>query len=294
MFCSIQHTHTHTRTIFPAEFSTNHDAAAGCSKEKARGWTLPLHTHVKALMLSWCDWLHEHGGSCNLPQTVTSAAEATLLCLKGSKVTSLQHCVWRLWAAFVSGGKSCDLMELFSNSSAYEVDISFPADFFVSPDGAADASARSSPAAAAAAAFAKTLNILTEGFAVARVADGQCIRVAFDGTQHGEQFAMMVMSMSSSSSSSSSSMSSVLRDMQNALVTNDTSAWAPAVHRLASASGHLSNFFSNPELPSLPSISLMCTMMTGGSGSSSISGNIDSLKLLWALYATCPSHNEIL
>jgi hypothetical protein len=264
------------------ECARHHDAAAGCGKE-IRRWALPLQTHVKALLVSWCDWCQEHGSSCNLPQAVASAAEDTLLCLKAPRTTPLQHCVWRLWAAFVSGGSSCDLMEIFSNSSAFDVNLSFPVEFFISPDGAANVSAHSSSAAAAAAAFVKTLNILTEGFAVARVVDAHSIRVAFDATQHGEQFAMMVMSICSSSSGGSSggSMSSVLRDMQNALVTNDTSVWERLSHRLLSASDHLSNLMNSPALPSRSSLSLICTMMTGGSG---LDGNVDNLKLLWALY----------
>jgi hypothetical protein len=151
-------------------------------------------------------------------------------------------------------------------------------------------SSSSAAAAAAAAAFAKSLSILTSGFAVVRASGAGHMHVTIDTTQHGDQFAMMLLSIcgisGGSNSSTTTSVASLVNQLQSVLLTCRDSLWDSTVLRLTRASALISNVMSGPLPPSASSLSLISLIMTGSSNvtSSGSMSSSDCLRLLWMLY----------
>lgn len=271
----------------------HHSSVAGVSKE-GRLWNKSVDGHVRALVLLWCEWLQENRSSsasapCSL---VWDAVDAVVMCLKGSTVASIQDCVWRVWAAFVIsnsnatlGDSASGIVDAIISSHAHEVTIPFPANFFASPDSASVSPVQSS--SSAAAAFAKSLSILTSGFAVVRASGAGQLQVSIDTTQYGEPFAMMLLSIcgSSGGSSGSTSVASLVNELQSILLTCRYPLWDSTVLRLTRASALISNVMGSQLPPSPSSLSLISMIMTGsGNLSTSASmSSVDSLRLLWML-----------
>ena len=186
---------------------------SGSSRE-ARGWGSQAQQHVRSLLLTWCEWLHEHrssnssnssSSSSSSSDPVADACDSLFSVLKGSPACSLQDCVWRLWAALIldgaGSGGAVDAVAFISGSSSLNLIVSLPEDFFLSPDAAgADASSSSAAAAAAAAssALSKTLSILSSGFASVRADGAARLRISIDTSQQGAQFASLALAICSS------------------------------------------------------------------------------------------------
>ncbi len=185
-----------------------HRVCCAGSSNEGQAWSRAAQQHIRSLLVTWCDWLQQHGcgSSGDDSALVSEACDALLKRLKAASSSSLRDCVWRLWASLVidgssSSGSSSSIMDI-SSSSSFDLVISFPDDFFLSPDASTGEAASAAAAAAAAAAFAKTLATLASGFAVVRPEAPCLLRVAVDASQSGEQFADMALSICAAASSS--------------------------------------------------------------------------------------------